>query len=456
MKYTRVFLLLFLLTACSHSDDASSGCSEIRIVPKFDFRTARGIFDDEDRIGLSIAREGEPCLDNQPLTFDGTLFSASGVPYCSDAEHPATLTAYYPYRPDGVPYRFTISTDQRGGCGPSDLLGAILPDFVSWLFPVEMFFYHVFSELDIRIDNRSGRAISEVVIGGFVPEANVDFGRLSAAPVAGAPASDVFAYCVVPDEEYQVVLVPQRADLTVRIQTEDGVVRSRTVPDAPMVYGESYDLRVVLNSDAQLDVVLDGTIVDWNNGGTIGDDGNGDGTGGNEEPDPSNVLTYEGETYRIETINGKTWMAENLRYAPADATYYYDYWYPNADKKSVASLGLLYGYRTAVRGTLPSVNTTQPVQGICPDGWRIPTSAELSELAEAVPRDFFTKSGYYQPIDDMDFYPPVYNTTKIYLISSTLPQSGRVNYLRLQGTSSTSVTSLPVDRIAASLRCVKD
>lgn len=453
MKYTRVFLSLFLLTACSHSDEASSGHSEIRIIPKFDSRTARGIFDDEDRIGLSIAREGEPRLDNRPLTFDGTLFSASGIPYYSDAEHPATLTAYYPYRPDGVPYRFTISTDQRGGCGPSDLLGAVLPDFIVSPFPVEMFFYRLFSELDIRIDNRSGRPVSEVVIGGFVPEANVDFGRLSAAPVSGAPASDVFAYCVVPDKEYQVVLVPQRADLTVRIQTEDGVVRSRTVPDAPMVYGESYDLRVVLDSDAQLDAVFDGTIVDWNNGGIIGDDGNGDGTG---EPDPSTVLTYEDETYRIATIGGKTWMAENLRYIPSGTTYFRDYWYPNANKKNVASLGVLYAYRTAVRGTLPGVDATEPVQGICPDGWRIPTSDELSELAEAVPRDFFTKSGYYQPIDDMDFYPPVYNTTKIYLISSTLPQSGRVNYLRLQGTSSTAIVSLPVDRIAASLRCVKD
>lgn len=456
MKYT-LFLFSFLLPAgCSRSVVESPESSEIRIVPRIESRAVDGNFRYEDVIGLSVAKEGESYVENQPLAFDGSLFSADGLSWYSDAENPATLTAYYPYQQGGVPYRFSISTDQRGGCGPSDLLGAILPGVLPSFFPIEMFFYHIFAELDIRIENRSGRSIEDVVISGFVPDARIDFGTLSAVPVQGSPASDVIAYCAVPNEEYRVVLVPQRADMTVRILTEDGEVRTRTVPDAPLVYGESYDLRVVLDSDARLDLVLDGSIVDWNNGGTIDDDGNGDGTGGSEEPDPSTVLTYEGETYRIETIGGKTWMTENMRYVPAGATYYLNYWYPNADKNSVASLGLLYGYRTAVGGTLPKPNSTVSVRGICPDGWRIPTSAELLELANAVPRDFFSKAGYYQPIDDIDYYPPVFNSSKIYLISSTLTLSGQVNYLRLQGTSSTSIVALPVDRIAASLRCVKD
>ena len=81
--------------------------------------------------------------------------------------------------------------------------------------------------------------------------------------------------------------------------------------------------------------------------------------------------------------------------------------------------------------------------------------SELAELAAVVPRDFFAKAGYYQPLDDYD-YPPVFNSSKIYPISSTVLSDGRVNYLRLQGTSTTISYALPVDRIAASLRCVKD
>ena len=209
-------------------------------------------------------------------------------------------------------------------------------------------FYHLFAELDILIDNRSGQPITEVSVGGFIPTAQVDFRTLSAKPVYGTPPSDVLAYCAVPDERYQVVLVPQRNDMTVRIRTEDGVDRMRTIHGAPLAYGESYKLRVALTSDARFELVLDGDIVDWGYAGSIGDDGNGDGTGGGEGSDPSTVLTYEGETYRIETINGKQWMTENLRYALVGAVPYDDYFYPNDERNSVASLGLLYRYKTAV------------------------------------------------------------------------------------------------------------
>lgn len=454
MKYAIVFASLLFLAGCSRSAGESSENSEIRIIPRVNSRAVSGDFEQNDVIGLSAARDDESCFENLPLAFDGSCFSADGMTW--PAEAPATLTAYYPYQAGGIPYRFAISTDQRGGCGPSDLLGAILPGFLPSLFPIEMLFYHLFAELDIRIDNRSGQSITEVSVGGFIPEAEVDFKTLSAVPAYGTPPSDVLAYCAAPDELYQVVLVPQRADMTVRIRTDDGMERTRTIRQVPMLYGESYDLRVTLTSDAQFELVLGGDIVDWGDAGSIGDDGNGDGTGGSEEPDPSTVLHYAGEVYRIQTIAGKLWMAENLRYAPANAKLYTDYWYPNDERNSVASLGLLYRYRIAVGGTIPQPNSTAAVQGICPDGWRIPTSAELAELAAAVPRDFFSAAGYYQPIDDMDFYPPVFSTARIYLLSSTVLSDGRVNYLRLQGTSAPNIHPLPVDRIAAPLRCVKN
>ncbi len=455
MKHLLILASILLLAGCARSADDAHEFSEIRIVPKMNSRSADGLFEPKDVIGLTVGKEGASYIDNLPLTFDGHVFSTAGASWSVDTDMPATLAAYYPYQSDGVPYRFSIATDQRGGCGPSDLLGAFLPGFLPSFYPIELLFYHLFAELDILIDNRSGQPITEVSVGGFIPTAQVDFRTLSAKPVYGTPPSDVLAYCAVPDERYQVVLVPQRNDMTVRIRTEDGVDRMRTIHGAPLAYGESYKLRVALTSDARFELVLDGDIVDWGYAGSIGDDGNGDGTGGGEGSDPSTVLTYEGETYRIETINGKQWMTENLRYAPVGAVPYDDYFYPNDERNSVASLGLLYRYKTAVGGKLPKPNSTTVVQGICPDGWRVPTSAELAELAAVVPRDFFAKAGYYQPLDDYD-YPPIFNSSKIYLISSTVLSDGRVNYLRLQGTSTTNIHALPVDRIAASLRCVKD
>ncbi len=452
MKYSFVLLFLLLSMGCSNSTEKTLEIPEIRIIPRIESRTAGEMFEYQDVIGLSVTREGESYLDNRPLMFDGSLFSEVGTLWYADKESPATLTAYYPYQPSSHPFRFSISTDQRNGCGPSDLLGSILPGVLPTFQPIEMIFHHLFAELNILIDNRSGKSITEVVIGGFVPTAEIDLKTLLAVPVPGTPASDVIAYCVEPDEWYQAVLIPQRADLAVNIRTDDGASYTQVIPETPIADGESYRLRVRLTSDARIDMEMTGDIMNWGYAGIIDKDGNGDGTGGSEEPDPT-VLTYGGETYRIEEVNGKIWMAENLRYAPASAKFEQDYWYAKGDKANVAEYGLLYRYQMAVGGTNPAPNDAAPVQGICPDGWRIPTSAELMALAEAVPLEFFDpQAGYYQ-INFLN-----YSSSKHYLISSTVDGStGKVNYLRFWGSSHPiAIAPLYDNRIAASLRCIKD
>ncbi len=454
MKYPFVLLLFSLLSmGCSDSTEETFEIPEIRIVPRIESRAAGGIFEYQDVIGLSVLKNGESYFENQPLMFDGSLFSAVGMLWYADMESEATLAAYYPYQPSSQPFRFSISTDQRNGCGPSDLLGALLPGVLPSFKPIEMIFYHLFAELDILIDNQSGKSITEVVIGGFVPTAEIDLKTLSAVPVSDVPASDVIAYCVAPGEQYQVVLVPQQADLAVGVRTDDGEMQTQVIPETSIAYGETYKLRITLTPDAQLDLALAGDIVDWEYAGAIDDNGDGGETGGGEEePDP-NVLTYAGETYRIEVVDGKTWMAENLRYVPAGATLKRDYWYPDSKEEKVAELGLLYTYRTAVGGTIPAPNDAAPVQGICPNGWRIPTSAELWELAAAVPRNFFDNSGYYRFSEGSS---PLYFPARSFLISSTVLTSGRVHYLRLDGETSMSIASLIDNRAAASLRCIKD
>ncbi len=450
MKYPFVLLLFSLLSmGCSDSAEKTFEIPEIRIVPRIESRASSENFEYQDVIGLSVLKNGESYFENQPLMFDGSLFSSVGMLWYADLESEATLAAYYPYQPSSHPFRFSISTDQRGGCEPSDLLGALLPDVLPSFKPIEMIFHHLFAELNIVIENRSGKSITEVVIGGFVPTAEIDLKTLSAVPVSDAPASDVIAYCVEPDERYQVVLVPQQADLAVSVRTDDGEMQTRLIPEMSIAYGETCKLRVTLTSDAQLDLALVGDIVDWGYGGAI----DGDETGGGEQkPDP-NVLTYAGETYRIKEVNGKIWMAENLRYVPAGATLERDYWYPDGNKADVAKVGLLYPYRTAVGGTIPAPNGTAPIQGICPDGWRIPTSDELWELATAVPRDFFDNSGFYRFSENSS---PLYIAERSLLISSTVLSSGRVHYLRLEGESSMVIASLLENRAAASLRCIKN
>ncbi|MDE6569374.1 MAG: fimbrillin family protein [Alistipes sp.] len=449
MKHLCCALLPLLLAGCSRSSDETAGRSEIRIVPRVESCTAAETFVRDEAIGLTVADGDGIRCENRPLTFDGALFSAAGMSWDSVVEQSATLTAYYPYQPGGVPFRFSIATDQRGGCGPSDLLGALLPNILPTPDPIEMIFHHIFARLNIRIDNRSGCSITGVTVGGFVPTADVDFGTFSAVPAPGYEAADVSAYCAAPDAEYQAVLVPQTADLTVGVATDDGIVRTRTLSAVPMEYGEVYDLRVSLSSELSVDLVLDDKIIDWGAGNEIGDDGNGDGLP--EEPDPSTVLNYEGETYRIAQVGDRIWMAENLRYIPADARERKEYWYVNNSKNNVSELGLLYKYETAVAGNFPAPNSSTPVQGICPDGWHIPTIDEIKALDAAVSRDFFTWTGFhYVQLQQ-------YGSNRTYLISSTVPASGKTEYMWWMSTNTAArYTVLENNVVAGSLRCVKN
>ena len=109
----------------------------------------------------------------------------------------------------------------------------------------------------------------------------------------------------------------------------------------------------------------------------------------NNEP----VLEYGGVTYKIVKLkDGKWWMAENLRYVPEgitvsdDPTVTSPVWYPYSsngseitvlkDEESISKLGYLYNPAFALgvdEITADNYNTLEGVQGICPEGWHIPT-----------------------------------------------------------------------------------
>ena len=112
-----------------------------------------------------------------------------------------------------------------------------------------------------------------------------------------------------------------------------------------------------------------------------------------EVQDP-NTVVYEGVTYKTVTLsNGQTWMAEPLRYLPegktADGK---GIWNPYkvvdgaavelTDAESIAKYGYLYDAAT-IFGTAIDVNNVtsfEGAQGICPDGWHIPTKAEWTDF----------------------------------------------------------------------------
>jgi len=100
----------------------------------------------------------------------------------------------------------------------------------------------------------------------------------------------------------------------------------------------------------------------------------------------------DGQTYATVTIGDQEWMAENLRYsynmtvATERETSYTDpyIYYPNGEQSNVQIYGYLYNWPAAMNGAESSEANPSGVQGICPNGWHLPSNAEWIQLADAL------------------------------------------------------------------------
>ena len=127
------------------------------------------------------------------------------------------------------------------------------------------------------------------------------------------------------------------------------------------------------------------------------------------------VDSRDNQIYKMVKIGSQVWMAENLNYADSVN-------YPSMKKRSrcyvdnadsCAKYGRYYSWAAA----MDSLNTgcgygkncspTYPVQGVCPNGWHLPTKAEYETLVEAVDgRGNMLKSmnaGWPEASDDYGF-----------------------------------------------------
>lgn len=109
------------------------------------------------------------------------------------------------------------------------------------------------------------------------------------------------------------------------------------------------------------------------------------------------VTDFDGNSYKTVQIGNKIWMAENLKATHfADGTViplvengidwnalgytdkamcYYDNSIMNQD-----TYGALYTWAAAMNGSTSSKANPSDVQGVCPDGWHLPSDDEWKEL----------------------------------------------------------------------------
>lgn len=439
-----LFMALAVLIAagCAESE---KGTLCVKIAPAIRTRVTGLHFDTGDRIGLTISKGSAPYAENVPMTYDGTAFTASGLSWYNDLNEKSVLTAYYPYAEGGRPDEFTVSSDQTQGNGPSDLLAAVKTDVTPVSAPVGMIFYHVMSQLTIVVSNSSSAVVTGVSVGGLVPTAEIDYSMPKAAAKSGVAAAEVKTCEVKPGATYRAILAPQQAALTVTVTTDDGRSHSKTLSSAQLESGRRYDMSVLVTNE-EIQISLSGDIGDWEDGGSL------DGSGGGDDGDDSQTLSYGGVTYRTTTVGETVWMAENLRYVPDEALLTKGIWYPdgNEDAEYVREHGMLYSFTVALGGA--QVVSGAPVRGICPEGWHVPYIDELQTLA-AGPDCGFTLAGMWNSVSKNY----VSSAKSGYLMSATTDDGGS-SYSALLFYASggnPSPSSLPAGN-GVSLRCVKD
>ena len=123
------------------------------------------------------------------------------------------------------------------------------------------------------------------------------------------------------------------------------------------------------------------------------------GTGNDGQPCTvaATVTDVDGNMYNTVQIGNQCWMKENLRtthYAGSteiplgSSATHHDYaaqrYYPNNNAELVGTYGYLYNWAAVMNGASSSTANPSGVQGICPNGWHVPSDAEWTQLTDYV------------------------------------------------------------------------
>lgn len=107
-------------------------------------------------------------------------------------------------------------------------------------------------------------------------------------------------------------------------------------------------------------------------------------TGGQPCPGAPTVTDVDGNTYATVQIGQQCWMKENLRTKHYSGGGNVDFKYPNNTPATQSTYGLLYNWATVMNGALSSNGNPSYVQGICPNGWHLPSRSEWEQLRSTV------------------------------------------------------------------------
>ena len=398
-RYLSISLAVLALAACQKPAQPEAAPGKVQIEPVITKATEVN-FENGDKIGLTIAKvnDTQKYADNASLTYDGTVFS-SDLMWYADAYSEADVYAYYPYSEAGTPASYFAIEDQTEGIGQADLMAASKTGVLPTPNAITMVFKHLMTKIVVNIDNLSGASVTGVELGGSQVAADIDIAAMSVSEYSGIlPAmepSPIKAFEATAGKVWKAIIIPGTTKLELIVNLSNGKKISQPLAEMTLKSGGQYTINARLLQDNMI-VSATGEIENWTDEGDIEFDGEG-----TTEDTPvefteyDGYFVYDGVEYKTVTLaDGNTWMAENLRFIPRGMTVSSDpvedagIWYPAANADKVAdpalaeTLGLLYDASTAFGAEITADNagTFEGTQGICPEGWHIPTVSELTGL----------------------------------------------------------------------------
>ena len=418
-RYLSISLAVLAIAACQKPVQPEAAPGKVQIEPVITKATEVN-FENGDKIGLTIAKvnDTQKYADNALLTYDGSVFS-SDLMWYADAYSEADVYAYYPYSESGTPASYFAIEDQTEGIAKADLMAASKTGVLPTPNAITMVFKHLMTKIVVNIDNQSGATVEEVGLAGSRPAADIDIATMAVSEYSG-PLPDVEldpikAFEATAGKVWKAIIIPGTTKLELMVSLSNGKKISQPLAEMTLKSGGQYTINARLLQDNMI-VSATGEIENWTDEGDIKFDGEG-----TTEDTPvefteyDGYFVYDGVEYKTVTLaDGNTWMAENLRFIPRGMTVSSDpaedagIWYPAANADKVAdpalaeTLGLLYDASTAFGAEITADNagTFEGTQGICPEGWHIPTVSELTGLVGQCSNSALTNpdGAYFDPV----------------------------------------------------------
>lgn len=350
-------------------------------------------FESGDKVGVSIMQGEVSYAVNQSLSYSDNVFSGS-LKWYPEALVPSTVTAYYPYDEKGVPTSFTVAADQTAGYSSSDLIAGKKEGVTPSVNAVVVPFRHLLSKISLKVDNQSQAGIASVELRGAKVTADIDLTAMTAAASESSAVGAVKAKEVTAGELYSAIIVPQTVAFELAVTSSTGNVLTQKLVSTELKQGLQYTVNVkVLPADIK--VSISGDIENWGDGGEIG----GDVPTYVDFAEYDGYFIYKNEKYTtVKLSDGSVWMSQPMRYVPdgytvsTDPTKVSHIWAPytvvnaaptpSTDGALVEKNGYLYDYQ-AIFGaeiTVDNAASFEGKQGICPNGWHVPTRAEFIAL----------------------------------------------------------------------------